>query len=58
MPVDGADWFPLMVALYTIGSRHSGETTIAAAGAVVAVGFVYRLAGGPEFSSGDLSRSR
>ena len=43
-----------MVALYTIGSRHSGETAIAAAGAVVAVGFVYRLAGGPGFSSADL----
>ena len=54
MPVDGPDWFPLMVALYTIGSRHSGETAIAAAGAVVAVGFVYRLAGGPGFSGADL----
>jgi signal transduction histidine kinase len=46
--------FPLIVALYTIGSRHSGETTIAAAGAVVAVGVVFRLAGGPQFTSGDL----
>jgi signal transduction histidine kinase len=54
MPVDGPISIPLLVAIYTIGSRHSGETTIAAAGAVVAVGFVYRLAGGPEFSSGDL----
>jgi signal transduction histidine kinase len=53
-PVDSPIWIPLMVALYTIGSRHSGETTIAAAGAVVAVGFVYRLAGGPEFGSADL----
>ncbi len=53
-PVDGPIWIALMVALYTIGSRHSGETTIAAAGAVVAVGFAYRLAGGPEFGSGDL----
>jgi signal transduction histidine kinase len=53
-PVDSPIWVPLMVALYTIGSRHSGDTTIAAAGAVVAVGFVYRLAGGPEFSSADL----
>jgi signal transduction histidine kinase len=54
MPVDGPVSIPLMVAIYTIGSRHSGETTIVAAGAVVAVGFVYRLAGGPQFSSGDL----
>jgi signal transduction histidine kinase len=54
MPVDSGEAFPLIVALYTIGSRHSGETTIAAAGAVVAVGIVYRLAGGPQFSSGDL----
>ena len=53
-PVDSPIWIPLMVALYTIGSRHSGETTIAAAGAVVAVGVVYRLAGGPEFGSADL----
>jgi signal transduction histidine kinase len=54
IPVDGPVSIPLMVALYTIGSRHSGETTIAAAVAVVAVGFVYRLAGGPQFSSADL----
>jgi signal transduction histidine kinase len=54
IPVDGPVSIPLMVAIYTIGSRHSGETTIAAAGAVVLVGFVYRLAGGPQFSSGDL----
>ena len=53
-PVDSPIWIPLMVALYTIGSQHSGETAIAAAGAVVAVGFVYRLAGGPQFSSADL----
>ena len=54
IPVDGPIWFPLMVALYTIGSRHSGETTIAAAGAVVAVGFVYLLADGRGFGSADL----
>jgi signal transduction histidine kinase len=53
-PGDSGEAFPLIVALYTIGSRESGETTIAAAGAVVAVGVVYRLAGGPQFSSGDL----
>ena len=53
-PVDGPVFFPLMIALYTIGSRRSGETAIAAAGAVVAVGFIYRLAGGPQFTSGDL----
>jgi signal transduction histidine kinase len=54
LPVDGPISIPLIVVLYTIGSRHSGETAIAAAGAVVAVGFVYRLAGGPDFSSADL----
>jgi signal transduction histidine kinase len=54
VPVDGPVSIPLMVAIYTIGSRHSGDTTIAAAGAVVGVGFVYRLAGGSQFSSGDL----
>jgi len=54
VPVDGPVSIPLMVALYTIGSRHSGETAIAAAGAVVAVGFVYRLVGGTEFSSADV----
>jgi signal transduction histidine kinase len=53
-PVDSPIWIPLMVSLYTIGSRHSGEETIAAAAAVVATGFVYRLAGGPGFGSGDL----
>jgi signal transduction histidine kinase len=53
-PVDSPVWIPLMVSLYTIGSRHSGEKTIAAAAAVVATGFVYRLAGGPEFGAGDL----
>jgi signal transduction histidine kinase len=54
IPVDGPIWIPLMVALYTIGSRHSGETTIAAAAAVVAVGFVQRLAAAPGFGSADL----
>jgi len=53
-PVDSPIWIALMVALYTIGSRHSGETTIASAGAVVAVGFVYRVASGPGFGSADL----
>jgi len=53
-PVDGPIWIPLMVALYTIGSRHSGETAIAAAGAVVAVGVVQRLANAPGFGSADL----
>jgi signal transduction histidine kinase len=53
-PVDGAYTLPLAVALYTIGSRFSWQTTLAAAGAVVLVGVVYRLAGGPEFRDGDL----
>jgi signal transduction histidine kinase len=53
-PVDGAFALPLMVALYTIGSRRSWETTIGAAGSVVLVGVAYLAVGGPEFSSGDL----
>ena len=53
-PVDGAYTLPLAVALYTIGSRYSWQTTLAAAGAVVLVGVVDRLAGGPEFRNGDL----
>jgi signal transduction histidine kinase len=53
-PVDGAFTAPLLVALYTIGSRRSWEATIAAAGAVVLVGVAFRLAGGPEFRDGDI----
>jgi signal transduction histidine kinase len=52
--VDGPLGIPLMVALGSIATRRSAETAIAAAGAVVATGFVYRLAGGPQFNSGDL----
>ena len=51
-PVDGPFRLPLMVALYTIGSPRSWQATIAAAAAVVAVGVVYRLAGGPESATG------
>ena len=47
-----------MVALYTIGSRRSWEATIAAAGAVVAAGLVYMLAGGPDFDYADLVGAR
>jgi len=54
IPVESPIWITMMVALYTIGTRHSGETTIAAAGAVTATGFVYRLAGGPGFGAADL----
>jgi len=53
-PVDGQYAFPIMVALYTIGSTRSWEATIAAAAAVVATGFVHILAGGPEFDYDDL----
>ena len=53
-PVESGFAIPLMVALYTIGSRRSWEETIAAAGAVVLTGAVYRAAGGPQFSTGDL----
>jgi signal transduction histidine kinase len=52
--VDGPFGIPLMVALGSIATRRSPEQAIAAAGAVVGTGFVYRLAGGPQFSSGDL----
>jgi signal transduction histidine kinase len=52
-PGDGSVPLPLAVALYTIGSRRSWETTIAAAGAVVLVAYAYLLLGGPHFSSGD-----
>jgi signal transduction histidine kinase len=53
-PVDGQYVFPIVVALYTIGSTRSWEATIAAAAAVVATGFVYILAGGPDFTYDDL----
>jgi signal transduction histidine kinase len=53
-PVNGQYVFPIMVALYTIGSTRSWEATIAAAAAIVATGFVYILAGGPEFTYNDL----
>jgi signal transduction histidine kinase len=53
-PVDGPFAIPLAVVLYTIGAHRSWDATIASAGAVMAVGVVYRLAGGPQFSNGDL----
>jgi signal transduction histidine kinase len=46
--------FPIMIALYTIGSTRSWEATIAAAATPVAAGLVYILVGGPEFTSDDL----
>ena len=49
-PVDGPFAIPLVVALYTIGSRRSWEQTAAAAGAVVLTGVIYRVAGGPQFT--------
>jgi signal transduction histidine kinase len=54
-PVDGQYVFPIIVALYTIGSIRSWEATIAAAAAPVAAGFIYILAGGSEFTYDDLS---
>jgi signal transduction histidine kinase len=54
MPGDSSFPLPLMVALYTIGSRRSWETTVAAAGAVVLASYAYLSAGGPSFSPGDL----
>src|SRR3954467_6439547 len=45
-PVDGQYVFPIIVALYTIGSPRSGEATIAAAAAPAVAGFIYILAGG------------
>jgi signal transduction histidine kinase len=53
-PVDGQYVLPIIVALYTIGSTRSWETTIAAAATPVAAGLIYILAGGPEFNSDDL----
>jgi signal transduction histidine kinase len=53
-PVDGEYALPIVVALYTIGSTRSWEATIAAAIAVVATGFVYILAGGPDFTYDEL----
>jgi signal transduction histidine kinase len=53
-PVDGPLGLTLVIALVTVATHRSAETAIAAAVAVVATGFVYRLAGGPQFTSGDL----
>jgi signal transduction histidine kinase len=53
-PVDGAFTAPLLVALYTVGSTRTWEQTAAAAGAVILVGVIYRIAGGPQFTDGDL----
>jgi signal transduction histidine kinase len=53
-PVDGPVAIPLMVALHTIGATRTWEQTMAAAGAVVLTGVVYRAAGGPQFTTGDL----
>jgi signal transduction histidine kinase len=53
-PVDGQYVFPLVIALYTIGSTRSWEATILAAATPVVAGLVYILTGGPEFTSDDL----
>ena len=53
-PVDGAFTAPLLVALYAVGSTRSWEQTAAASGGVILVGAIYRIAGGPEFTDGDL----
>jgi signal transduction histidine kinase len=53
-PADGAFELPVLVALYTIGSRHSWEATIAATAATVGTALVYALAGGPDLSTEDV----
>ena len=53
-PADGAFELPVLVALYTIGSRRSWEATIAAVAAVLGTASVYRLAGGPDLSTEDV----
>ena len=53
MPGDTSFPLPLMVALYTVGSLRSWETTIGAAAAVVLVAYAYLAAGGPNFGAGD-----
>lgn len=53
-PVSVPYELPMMVLLYTIGSTRGWEQTIAAAGAVVATGGIFLLAGGPGFSAGNL----
>jgi signal transduction histidine kinase len=52
--VDGQYVFPIVVALYTIGSTRSWEATVAAAAAPPAAGFIYMLVGGTEFTYDDL----
>jgi signal transduction histidine kinase len=52
--VDGQYVFPIMVALYTIGSTRSWEATLAAAAVPPAAGLIYMLAGGTEFTYDDL----
>jgi hypothetical protein len=52
--VDGQYVFPIMVALYTIGSARSWEATVAAAAAPPAAGLVYILGGGTESTCDDL----
>jgi signal transduction histidine kinase len=53
-PVDGPFAIPLVLSLFTIGAYRSWEQTIAAAAAVVMTGVIYRVAGGPRSSNGDL----
>ena len=52
--VDGQYLFPIMVALYTIGSTRPWEAAIPAAAAPPAAGVIYMLAGGTEFTYDDL----
>jgi signal transduction histidine kinase len=52
--VDGQYVFPIMVALFTIGSSRSWEATAAAAAAPPAAGLIYMLTGGTEFTYDDL----
>jgi signal transduction histidine kinase len=52
--VDGAFALPVLIALYTIGSRRTWEATIAAVAAIVATSVLFGLLGGANFRSGDL----
>jgi signal transduction histidine kinase len=53
-PVDAQFVLPIAVMLYTIGSQRSWEATFVAAALVVATGFAYQIAGGPDLATADL----
>jgi signal transduction histidine kinase len=53
-PVDAQFGLPIAAMLYTVGSQRSWEATFAATALVVATGFAYQIAGGPDLSTADL----